>query len=77
MRSRLSWPEVRSAESTAGREQRLMTLEGGSYGCVVAGRLAALDKNLKVLLIEGGENNLNNPWVPMYAFSWRSHERRG
>ncbi|TLS31203.1 hypothetical protein PpBr36_02177 [Pyricularia pennisetigena] len=36
---------------------------GGSTGCVVAGRLANLDHNLKVLLIEGGENNLNNPWV--------------
>jgi len=36
---------------------------GGSCGCVVAGRLANLDPNLKVLLIEAGENNLNNPWV--------------
>ncbi|KAK3290341.1 GMC oxidoreductase-domain-containing protein [Chaetomium fimeti] len=36
---------------------------GGSCGCVVAGRLANLDHNLKVLLIEAGENNLNNPWV--------------
>ncbi|KAK4175183.1 GMC oxidoreductase-domain-containing protein [Triangularia setosa] len=36
---------------------------GGSCGCVVAGRLANLDRNLKVLLIEAGENNLNNPWV--------------
>lgn len=35
---------------------------GGSCGCVVAGRLANLDHNLKVLLIEAGENNLNNPW---------------
>lgn len=31
--------------------------------CVVAGRLANLDHNLQVLLIEAGENNLNNPWV--------------
>ncbi|KAK4218628.1 alcohol oxidase 1 [Rhypophila decipiens] len=36
---------------------------GGSCGCVVAGRLANLDHNLKVLLIEAGENNLNNPLV--------------
>lgn len=36
---------------------------GGSAGCVVAGRLANLDHNLKVLLIEAGEDNLNNPWV--------------
>lgn len=33
---------------------------GGSCGCVVAGRLANLDHNLKVLLIEAGESNLNN-----------------
>lgn len=25
--------------------------------------MANLDHNLSVLLIEGGENNLNNPWV--------------
>lgn len=25
--------------------------------------LANLDHNLQVLLIEGGESNLNNPWV--------------
>lgn len=53
----------------ARRERRLKASTGGSCGCVVAGRLAALDRNLKVLLIEGGENNLNNPWVPMYDCS--------
>lgn len=37
---------------------------GGSAGCVVAGRLAALDRNLTMLLVEGGENDLNNPWIP-------------
>ncbi|TKA21825.1 Alcohol oxidase 1 [Salinomyces thailandicus] len=36
---------------------------GGSCGCVVAGRLANLDPNLQVMLVEAGENNLNNPWV--------------
>lgn len=46
-------------------EVDIIVAGGGSCGCVVAGRLAALDRNLKVLLIEGGENNLNNPWVPM------------
>lgn len=35
---------------------------GGSSGCVPAGRLANLDHNLSVLLIEAGEDNLNNPW---------------
>lgn len=68
MKSTLSWLEVRSAESVAEHEKELMISLGGSAGCVVAGRLAALDRNLKVLLIEGGENNLNNPWVPMYVF---------
>ncbi|TGO44027.1 hypothetical protein BOTNAR_0999g00020 [Botryotinia narcissicola] len=36
---------------------------GGSTGCVIAGRLANLDHNLQVLLIEAGESNLNNPWL--------------
>ena len=40
---------------------------GGFAGCVVAGRLANLDRNLTVLLIEGGENNLNNPWAYRYG----------
>ncbi|KAK5173083.1 uncharacterized protein LTR77_003205 [Saxophila tyrrhenica] len=32
---------------------------GGTAACVVAGRLAAADPNLSILLIEGGENNHN------------------
>jgi alcohol oxidase len=35
---------------------------GGSSGCVPAGRLANLDHKLSVLLIEAGEDNLNNQW---------------
>jgi len=42
-------------------EVDIIVCGGGSCGCVVAGRLANLDHNLQVLLIEGGENNLNNP----------------
>lgn len=34
-----------------------------SCSCVVAGRLANLDHNLHVMLIEAGESNLNDPWV--------------
>lgn len=30
---------------------------------LIVTRLANLDHNLQVLLIEGGESNLNNPWV--------------
>lgn len=33
-----------------------------SHSCVVAGRLANLDRNLHVMLIEAGESNLNDPW---------------
>ncbi|KAF5375974.1 hypothetical protein D9757_009477 [Collybiopsis confluens] len=36
---------------------------GGPAGCVVAGRLAFADPNLKVMLIEGGANNRDDPWV--------------
>lgn len=44
-------------------EVDIIVCGGGSAGCVVAGRLANLDHNLQVLLIEAGEDNLNNPWV--------------
>ncbi|KAL2358498.1 alcohol oxidase p68 [Cryomyces antarcticus] len=44
-------------------EVDIIVCGGGSCGCVVAGRLANLDHNLQVMLIEAGENNLNNPWV--------------
>ena len=40
----------------------IIIVGGGSAGCVPAGRLANLDHNLSVLLIEAGEDNLNNPW---------------
>jgi len=36
---------------------------GGPAGCVVAGRLAYADPNLHVMLIEGGANNKDDPWV--------------
>jgi alcohol oxidase len=35
----------------------------GWAASLTLGRLANLDHKLTVLLIEGGENNLNNPWV--------------
>lgn len=43
-------------------EADIIVCGGGSSGCVPAGRLANLDHNLQVLLIEAGEDNLNNPW---------------
>lgn len=41
----------------------LRCIADGCCSCVVAGRLANLDHNLQVMLIEAGESNLNNPWV--------------
>ncbi|KAK2802253.1 Alternative oxidase, mitochondrial precursor [Emmonsiellopsis sp. PD_5] len=48
---------------TIPEEVDIIVCGGGSSGCVPAGRLANLDHNLQVLLIEAGEDNLNNPWV--------------
>lgn len=47
---------------TIPEEVDIIICGGGSSGCVPAGRLANLDHNLSVLLIEAGESNLNNPW---------------
>ncbi|KAJ5463655.1 Glucose-methanol-choline oxidoreductase [Penicillium sp. IBT 31633x] len=48
---------------TIPEEVDIIICGGGSSGCVPAGRLANLDHNLSVLVIEAGEDNLNNPWV--------------
>ncbi|EJT69921.1 alcohol oxidase [Gaeumannomyces tritici R3-111a-1] len=56
-------PLAGSSPGALPDEFDIIVCGGGSAGCVVAGRLANLDHNLKVLLIEAGENNLNNPWV--------------
>ncbi|QKX55451.1 uncharacterized protein TRUGW13939_02544 [Talaromyces rugulosus] len=48
---------------TVPEEVDVIVCGGGSTGCVPAGRLANLDHNLQVLLVEAGEDNLNNPWV--------------
>ena len=64
MRLTLSWQVVCITPWSLLRIWWLTQALGGSAGYVVAGRLAALDRNLTVLLIEGGENNLNNPWIP-------------
>jgi alcohol oxidase len=47
---------------TVPEEVDIIIVGGGSAGCVPAGRLANLDHNLQVLVIEAGEDNLNNPW---------------
>ncbi|KAJ7201472.1 hypothetical protein C8J57DRAFT_1486429, partial [Mycena rebaudengoi] len=45
--------------------------------CVVAGRLAYADPNLKVILIEGGANNRNDPWVYRPGIFIRNMQRDG
>lgn len=59
----LSEPVVNQSyqKMTIPDEVDIIVVGGGSAGCVSAGRLANLDHNLQVLLIEAGEDNLNNP----------------
>ena len=40
-----------------------LTPIGGTAGCVVAGRLAAADPDLEILVVEGGQNNFNDPII--------------
>jgi alcohol oxidase len=35
--------------------------KGGSTACVVAGRLAAYDPSLRILVLEAGQHSLNKP----------------
>ncbi|KAK0231261.1 GMC oxidoreductase-domain-containing protein, partial [Armillaria fumosa] len=50
---------------------------GGPAGCVVAGRLAYADPTLKVLLIEGGANNRDDPWVYRPGIYVKNMQRDG
>ena len=52
---------------TVPDEVDIIVVGGGSCGCAVAGRLANLDHSLSVMVIEAGENNLNNEWLVMLA----------
>ncbi|KAK3326013.1 GMC oxidoreductase [Apodospora peruviana] len=45
------------------KEVDIVIAGGGSAGCIVAGRLAAADPGLSILLIEWGRNNYNDPKV--------------
>jgi len=50
---------------------------GGPAGCVVAGRLAYADPSLKVMLIEGGANNRDDPWVYRPGIFVKNMQRDG
>lgn len=58
----------------AGRHCDDVTIRYLTYvaGSVVAGRLAYADPNLKVMLIEGGANNRDDPWVYRCIFSYNT-----
>ncbi|KAI1449099.1 alcohol oxidase-like protein [Annulohypoxylon stygium] len=44
---------------------------GGTAACIVASRLSDADKNLSILVIEGGGNNYNDPTIvnPVFLFT--------
>ncbi|CAD0097278.1 unnamed protein product [Aureobasidium mustum] len=46
-----------------GRQYDVIFAGGGTAACVAAGRLAAADSSLSILLVEGGKNNYNDPTV--------------
>ncbi|KAG1808623.1 GMC oxidoreductase-domain-containing protein [Suillus subaureus] len=50
---------------------------GGPAGCVVAGRLAYADPTLRVMLIEGGANNRDDPWVYRPGIYVKNMQRDG
>ncbi|TFK61283.1 alcohol oxidase [Pluteus cervinus] len=50
---------------------------GGPAGSVVAGRLAYADPNLKVMLIEAGANNRDDPWVYRPGIYVRNMQQNG
>ncbi|KII84858.1 hypothetical protein PLICRDRAFT_179188 [Plicaturopsis crispa FD-325 SS-3] len=59
------------------QEVDIIVAGGGPAGCVVAGRLAYADPNLKVMLIEGGANNRDDPWVYRPGIYVKNMQRDG
>ncbi|KAF8968466.1 alcohol oxidase [Flammula alnicola] len=58
-------------------EVDIIVCGGGPAGCVVAGRLAYADPSLKVMLIEGGANNRDDPWVYRPGIFVKNMQRDG
>ncbi|TFK37715.1 GMC oxidoreductase-domain-containing protein [Crucibulum laeve] len=58
-------------------EVDIIVAGGGPAGCVVAGRLAYADPSLKVMLIEGGANNRDDPWVYRPGIFVKNMQRDG
>ncbi|KAJ6550861.1 methanol oxidase [Mycena vulgaris] len=59
------------------QEVDIIVAGGGPAGCVVAGRLAYADPSLKVMLIEGGANNRDDPWVYRPGIYVKNMQRDG
>ncbi|CAL1701917.1 unnamed protein product [Somion occarium] len=59
------------------QEVDVIVVGGGPAGCVVAGRLAYADPNLQVMLIEGGANNRDDPWVYRPGIFVRNMQKDG
>jgi len=59
------------------QEVDVIVAGGGPAGCVVAGRLAYADPSLKVMLIEGGSNNRDDPWVYRPGIYVRNMQQNG
>ncbi|TFK98122.1 GMC oxidoreductase-domain-containing protein [Pterulicium gracile] len=58
-------------------EVDIIVCGGGPAGCVTAGRLAYADPNLKVMLIEAGTNNRDDPWVYRPGIYARNMQQNG
>lgn len=58
-------------------EVDIIVCGGGPAGCVVAGRLAYADPTLKVMLIEAGANNRDDPWVYRPGIYVRNMQQNG
>ncbi|KAI1824102.1 alcohol oxidase-like protein [Xylaria intraflava] len=50
------------------QEVDIVIAGGGTAGCIIASRLADADRNLRILVIEGGPNNRDEPLVIHPAF---------
>jgi len=61
----------------APKEVDVIVCGGGPAGCVVAGRLAFADPSLQVMLIEGGNNNRDDPWVYRPGIYVKNMQRDG
>lgn len=68
---------IRHIKGGVPEEVDVIIAGGGPAGCVVAGRLAYADPTLKIMLIEGGANNRDDPWVYRPGIYVKNMQRDG